>query len=157
MSGAYHDFLLKYGYAVLGNGSFQLVNPTRFSPVLAHVFRKDSEFVTDRMCVIGMTAFGDLLICQKDLGLVDVAFALHWISQNDFAANFGKQIDQSVRSAIFAKVEEPDNYDEAGQPLFERCRAKLGALDSGQIYAPILPPAAGAVWISQTTRWRRHP
>lgn len=143
VSSAYHAFLSKYGYAVFGNGSFQLVNPSKFSPVLSQIFREDKQLLTENMCLVGITAFGDLLVSQKDFGLIDVVFAQHWISSNEFSASFGKEIDQNLRSAIFAKVMDSDNYDEAGEPLFDRCLTKLGPLMSGQIYAPVLPPAAG--------------
>lgn len=143
VSEAYQGFIRKYGYAVFANGSFQLVNPSRFAPVLAEIFRNDRQFNAEQMCAVGMSAFGDLLVCQRDFGLVDVVFAQHWISVNEFAADYSQQIDQNLRSAIFAKAEDSDNYDEAGEPLFDRCRAKLGILRPGQIYAPILPPSAG--------------
>jgi hypothetical protein len=143
VSASYHTFLKKYGYAVFDNGSFQLINPSKFAPILPRVFRDDRQLNADRMCCIGMSAFGDLLVCQKDFGLVNVVFAQHWISTRVFAEDFETQIDQRIQTALFASTEEPDNYDENGEPLFARCLAKLGALGPGQIYAPVLPPAAG--------------
>jgi hypothetical protein len=143
VSESYHDFLVHYGYTILKNSSFQIVNPLKFKTITSQIFRNDDQFLAHKMCVIGMSAFGDLLIFQKDFGLIDVVFAQHWISSNEFPSAVGDEIDNRIRTAIFTGVEEPDNYDETGEPLLERCRTRLGDLKSGQIYAPILPPAAG--------------
>jgi hypothetical protein len=143
VSASYHAFLKKYGYAIFGNGSFQLINPSKFAPILPHVFRNDRQLDVRKMCCIGMSAFGDLLLCQKDFGLVDIVFAQHWISTRQLADYSESQIDQRIQTAIFASTEESDNYDYNGEALFARCRAKLGPLAPEKIYAPVLPPAAG--------------
>lgn len=92
----------------------------------------------DAFHVIARTAFGDLYVCGEKTGCsVTIRCALNMVSalENELKEKTKEDQDFSVRFLFsYSEPAQLDMENEDGQPLFERVRAKLGALEPDEIY-----------------------
>ncbi|NUT63551.1 GAD-like domain-containing protein [Herbaspirillum sp. C9C3] len=136
------DKLLKYweqeGWCEYANGLFCTVDPDDYEDLVDEWLADTGLDEIDAFHVIARTAFGDLYVCGEMTGCsVTISCALNMVSalENELKEKTKEDQDFSVR--FFFSYSEPaqlDMEDEDGEPLFERVRARLGALEPDEIY-----------------------
>jgi hypothetical protein len=135
------DQLLTYwkdeGWCGYANGLFWIVNPEDYEDLVDEWLENTSLEEIDAFHVVGRTAFGDLYVCGERTGvsltincLLNTILAL----PKDLKPKSQEDLDWSVKSFIGLTVDECDLKDESGTPLFERAVAKLGPLESDEMY-----------------------
>jgi hypothetical protein len=126
-------FWADHGRGSYLNGAFWICNPRPFGPVLDDIFHGDPEFDPRRMTVVGYTAFGTLLIWDRDKKQISV----HLLSSEVHNVPADKRINKKTGQAfsddfmIGAFITGMKDY---GEPLFAEAEQRLGRLDEGEIY-----------------------
>lgn len=136
------DQLLKYwkeeGWCEYANGLFCTVDPDEYEDLVDEWLADTQLEQLNAFHVIARSAFGDLYVCGEKSGRsVTIACPIHMISAlpKELKAKTKDDLNLSIRSFFaFSKPTRFDMQDESGQPLFERAMAKLGALESDEIY-----------------------
>ena len=136
------DQLLKYwedeGWCEYANGLFCTVDPDEYEDLVDEWLEDTKLDEIDAFHVIARSAFGDLYVCGEKTGRsVTIACAIHMISAipKELKPKNKADLDLSIRSFFaFSKRSRFDMQDENGEPLFERALAKLGPLESDEIY-----------------------
>ncbi|QBP77091.1 DUF1851 domain-containing protein [Herbaspirillum huttiense] len=136
------DQLLRYweqeGWCEFSNGLFCTVDPDDYEDIVDEWLADTGLDEIDAFHVIARTAFGTLYLCGENTGCsVTIRCALNMISalQNGLKEKNKEELDFSIRFFFaYSKPAQLDIKDESGQPLFERARAKLGPLETHEIY-----------------------
>ena len=144
----YIKFLGVVGTGTFKNGYFQICRPAEYKPVIKMIFEHDTLIDHKIMHIIGISAFGDMLIWEENTSEITVEQWRHWVTQfpvrHDPAADAeGNRGSRQIAGSIYGLATNSDQYDESGEELFERCLAAYGPVKPGQIYAPRLAPAFG--------------
>lgn len=127
------------------NGDFQLVEPLKYDPILRMVFGDDPDFKPDLCHVIGISAFGDMLVWSEEHHVVNIDFHFNSVrALKFFKPETKSDANSSLRISLSSLQEIPYNaYDDDGKPLFKRAVKAYGPLSFGEIYALKLHPALG--------------
>ncbi len=144
----YVKFLSVVGTGTFKDGYFQICRPNEYNSVIKLIFDQDPLIDHRIMHVIGISAFGDMLLWEENKSEVSVEQWRHWVTQfplrDDPSADAeGNRGSRQIASAIYGLATNSEQYDENGDELFERCLAAYGPVKPGQIYAPRLAPAFG--------------
>lgn len=62
----------KYGIGTVLEGFFQFVDPIKYSGVCETIFEGDSEFKPERSHIVGLSAFGNLLVWNEDHNIISI-------------------------------------------------------------------------------------
>ena len=126
------------GWCAYGNGLFWTVNPEEYEDLIDEWLESTKLEQLDSFHVIARSAFGDLYACGEKTGRsVTVACVINMISAvpKELKPKTKADLDLSIRSFFaFSKPARFDMQDENGQPLFERALARLGPLESDEVY-----------------------
>lgn len=144
----YLKFLDVVGAGTFKDGYFQICRPDQYQLVVKMIFEHDPLIDFKIMHLIGITAFGDMLLWEEDKSEITVDQWQHWITQHlvrtdPVADAEGNRGSRQIAGGIYGLATNSDQYDENGDELFERCLAAYGPVKPGQIYAPRLAPAFG--------------
>jgi hypothetical protein len=135
------DQLIKYwteeGWCAYADGLFWTVNPDDYEDLVDEWLHDTFLEQIDEFQVIARSAFGELFLWgQKTGGSVTISCATNSIISLN--SNLKRKLgdpDFYVRSFFSNKsIERCDLDDELGQPLFKRALAKLGPLESDEVY-----------------------
>lgn len=135
------DQLLTYwqeeGWGGYANGLFWIVNPDDYEDLVDEWLENTLLEQIDAFHVIGRTAFGNLYVCGERSGVnmtiscpLNAIFAL----PKDLKPKSKEDQDWSVKSFVGLSLSECDLKDESGAPLFKRAIAKLGVLESDEVF-----------------------
>lgn len=134
----------EYGWCGYADGLFWTVDPDEWEDEL-DAWIGDTEFVErDAYYVIGRTAFGELILWGETTGQsLKVLTAYGMIFPSFDEAEFQEDGPDLTIQLFFSSCtrEGFDLLDSEKKPLFERARAKLGALDHNTMYGFV--PALG--------------
>ncbi|WP_137940463.1 GAD-like domain-containing protein [Chitinivorax sp. B] len=145
------DQLLKYwegyGWAGYANGCFWLVNPQEYEPVL-EAWIGDTPFMElDAFHVFARTAFGQLYLWGEKTGPSLTISPLTALACTDKIYLADMQIGEADRAIRFwfASIDSDlmDFSDQDKRPLFDRALARLGRLDSTEMYGYVPALALG--------------
>jgi hypothetical protein len=144
----YLKFLEVIGAGTFKNGYFQICRPDEYKPVVKMIFDNDPLIDSNTLHLIGITAFGDMLLWEEFKNEVRVRQWQHWVTQfpvrtDSIADAEGNRGSRQIAGGIYGLATNSEQYDENGDELFERCLAAYGPVKPGQIYAPRLAPAFG--------------
>ncbi|WP_414833992.1 GAD-like domain-containing protein [Afifella sp. YEN Y35] len=141
------EFWEAHGLGIWLDGFFQFCNPDKYQSILKFIFAKDNEFKSNRSYVIGMSAFGELLVWNRDYRIINIDVLYHSVICDELfdPAPEGADIDDinvgiAIKNISDASYDLPDRD---GKPMFKRALKALGSLDYGEIYALKLHPALG--------------
>ena len=142
------DFIKNHGFGMWLNGYWQFCDPQSYTPLVSLIFGHDADFKPSETHMLGFSAFGSILAWNEKYQAVRVFVFNHNVSSIAYF-NPEENYDSDANLAIGIRRSEHaihDPSDEDGKPLFKRCLKVFGPVDLGQMYAPILPPAAGGSW-----------
>jgi hypothetical protein len=144
----YLTFLDVIGAGTFKDGYFQICKPDQYRSIVKMIFEHDPVIDFKITHVIGISAFGDMLLWEENRSEITVEQWRHWVTQTpiriDPAADAaGNKGSRQITVAIYLGLTNSEQYDENGDELFERCLAAYGPVKPGQIYAPRLAPAFG--------------
>lgn len=134
------DFWEHKGIGELGGGRMRLCLPEMFAEPLALLFRDDPDFAQGTVA-LAYGPFGSLILWNNAEWLallthpgaiVDAPFvgeSKAGLDPNRIAFDYFLNADPVIMDVI----------DDAGDEMFDRALAQLGALRPGQIYAPMPP------------------
>ena len=139
------DLWVEAGTGGLHDGRFRIVRPDLYSEVALAYFGPDPADGGDRDLggdshIVGLTAFGDLIVWNTRHWLVMVLQSLNLVeapmlARPDIKTHPDRQFLTYILRADPALF---DRTDDAGEPMFERALAALGPLQPDEIYAPDL-------------------
>lgn len=132
----------KYGIGTVLEGFFQFVDPIKYSDVCETIFTGDSEFKPERSHIVGLSAFGNLLVWNEDYNIISIDL----VSLRTFGPTLTKGEEGPEKNLALigglAVVDRPsfDEHDSDGKALFKPAVQSLGRLKLDQIYGfvPIL-------------------
>jgi hypothetical protein len=139
------DFWTAYGTGLWLNGKFQLCRPDRYQGLLKIILKDDPDFPSNECCLLGFSAFGDLLIWNNKNYALTVEL-VYKIADTQHLSPKCRVLppDRAIGSKLsFVDGSGYDLYDGAEQskPLFDRTLKKLGKLNYGECYGFV--PAVG--------------
>lgn len=126
----------KYGLGTVLDGFFQFVDPTRYSGVCEAVFDGDPELDPTRSHIIGLSAFGNLLIWNEKYHIISIDL----VNLKAFGSSLEKNEESNEKNLALigglSVVDRPsfDERDSNGEGLFKPALQKLGRLKPNQIY-----------------------
>ncbi len=126
----------KYGLGTVLDGFFQFVDPTRYSGVCEAVFDGDPELDSTRSYIIGLSAFGNLLVWNEEYNVISIDL----VNLRTFGSSRKKNQEPDEKNLALigglAVVDRPsfDERDSNGEGLFKPAMQKLGRLKLNQIY-----------------------
>lgn len=146
--GTFIDFIKPQGFGMWLNGYWQFCDPKNYAPLASLIFGHDAEFKASETHILGFSAFGSLLAWNEKYQVVRVFIFNHSVSS---IAYFNPTKNYHSDATLAIAIDQADHGvndpgDDDGNPLFKRCLKALGPIELGQMYAPILPPAAGGSW-----------
>jgi hypothetical protein len=144
----YLNFLEVAGAGTFLDGYFQICKPGDYKSIVKMIFEQDPLIDFKIVHLIGITAFGDMVLWEEEKSKITVRQWQHWVTQFFVGGEFTKEDEENIGSfqiagAIYNMATNSEQYDENGDELFERCLAAYGPVKPGQIYAPRLAPAFG--------------
>ena len=142
---SYLTFVSEVGTGPVLDGFFHYVDPRAYASLPPMVFGNDPDFYPSAMVVVGHSAFGELLIWNRNHRAMTVDLLSRWVLASEFFKPDQEVSDEVSLEAAFMLI-DADSYDAVdvdGNLMFERCLKAYGPLEFGQIYAPRLHPALG--------------
>ncbi len=132
----------KHGIGTVLDGFFQFVDPTEYAGVCETIFEGDPEIDPERSHIVGLSAFGNLLVWNEDYNLLRIDLVNLRASGPEITKKNGF-LDGDLAIIAGLAVVNRDSFDERdsdGEGLFKSAKQKLGQLDLNQIYGfvPIL-------------------
>lgn len=138
-------FWQEYGLGTWQDGRMHIIDPDLAAGLVDFLFAGDPDFQGDTHA-IAIGAFGQMTLWSQRHGLVDLntmmtAIEAPYLVDPGLAPSADEQI---VEGLLDMPAMMTDAYDEEGEPLFDRVRARLGALEPPMIYASTPAPPSVA-------------
>lgn len=139
------SFWEAYGTGIWLQGRFQLCRPDKYQGLLNQILKNDQDFPANECCLLGFSAFGDLLIWNNANYALKVEL-VHKIADTQHLSAKCRTLppDRAIGSKLsFVDSASYDFFDgaENSKPLFDRALRKLGRLNYGECYGFV--PAVG--------------
>jgi hypothetical protein len=126
------------GWCSYANGLLWTINPEDYEDLVDEWLTDTPLEQIDSFHAIARSAFGDLYICGEQSGAnITISCGLNAISAiaKSLTPKSDEKKDSSIRSFFAAStLSDFDLKDEQGNPLFNRAIAKLGPLESDEVY-----------------------